>query len=248
MSREARPVTGQPELTPPESLPSRPRHVAIIMDGNRRWADQRGLPRLGGHRAGVANLRQVLKHLGEHGIPYVTIYGFSTENWKRDKDEVAGLFRLFEQVIERETAELHKNGVKIRHLGRLRGLSPKLQELVKQAIELTRHNTGITLSVAFNYGGRGEILDAVRRLIADGIAPAQIDEGLFGHYLYTDGLPDVDLLIRTGGELRTSNFLMWQSAYCELYFTSVLWPDFNGEEVARALKDFSQRQRRFGGR
>jgi len=155
------------------------------MDGNRRWADQRGLPRYEGHRAGVANLRKVLMHLGKYGIPCVTIYGFSTENWKRNKKELAGLFRLLEEVIEHETDELHKNGVKIRHLGRLEALSPKLQQVVKYAIQLTRQNAGITLSVAFNYGGRTEIIDAVRRIIAEGIAPEQIDEALFERYLYT---------------------------------------------------------------
>jgi undecaprenyl diphosphate synthase len=218
------------------------------MDGNRRWADQRGLPRYDGHRAGVTNLRQVLKHLGDNDIPYVTIYGFSTENWKRDKDEVTGLFRLLEEVIEREAAELHENGVKICHLGHLEGLPPGLQQAIEQAIELTMKNTGVTLSVAFNYGGRSEILDAMRQIMADGIDPAQIDEALFSRYLYTNGLPDIDLLIRTGGEFRTSNFLIWQMAYSEMYFTSVLWPDFDSSEVAKALKSYSQRQRRFGGR
>ncbi|RJQ41359.1 MAG: di-trans,poly-cis-decaprenylcistransferase [Dehalococcoidia bacterium] len=225
-----------------------PRHVAIIMDGNRRWAERRGLPRHEGHRAGVANLRRVVRQMGELGIPYVTIYGFSTENWKRDKNELAGLFRLLEEVIERETAELHQNGVKIRHLGRLEGLSPKLQEAVKNAIQLTSRNTGVTLSVAFNYGSRSEILNAIQKIIADGVAPEQIDEARFERYLYTCGLPDVDLVIRTGGEFRTSNFLMWQSAYSELYFTSVLWPDFNDEELSRALGTFARRERRFGGR
>lgn len=246
MPRETSPVTGL--NTPPEPLPSIPRHVAIIMDGNRRWADQRELPKNEGHRAGVANLWQVLRQLGEYGISYITIYGFSTENWKRDKNELTSLFRLLEEVIERETAELHKNGVRIRHLGHLEGLSPRLQEAVKNAIQLTSHNTGITLSVAFNYGGRTEIIDAVQKIIADGVAPERVDEALFEQYLYTDGLPEVDLLIRTGGQFRTSNFLMWQSAYSELYFTSVLWPDFNGKEVTRALTSFGQRERRFGGR
>ena len=241
-------ISGQTGPTSPESFASIPRHVAIIMDGNRRWADQRGLPRYEGHRAGVANLRRVLKCLGEQGVACVTVYGFSTENWKRDKSELAGLFRLLEEVIEHETAELHKNGVKIRHLGRLERLSPKLQQSVKQAVQLTGQNTGLTLSVAFNYGGRAEIIDAVRRIAAEGVVPEKIDETMFARYLYTEGLPEVDLLIRTGGEFRTSNFLMWQSAYSELYFTSVLWPDFDGEEVAKALEWFGQRQRRFGGK
>jgi undecaprenyl diphosphate synthase len=248
LPREEKPLTGQTEPTSSESFASIPRHVAIVLDGNRRWADRRGLPKHEGHRAGVANLRRVLNYLGEQGVDCVTVYSFSTENWKRDKTELAGLFGILEEVIEHETAELHKNGVKIRHLGRLERLSPKLQQAVKQAVQLTGQNTGLTLSVAFNYGGRAEIIDAVRRIVAEGITPEQIDESMFERYLYTDGLPDVDLLIRTGGEFRTSNFMMWQSAYSELYFTSVLWPDFDGEEVAKALKWFGQRQRRFGGK
>ena len=234
-------------VTPPEAIPINPRHVAIIMDGNRRWADKRGIPRYEGHRAGVSNLRQVLQQLGDYEIPYVTIYSFSTENWNRDEDEVTGLFLLLEEIIDQEASELHKKGVKICHLGHLEELSPKLQQSVNRAIELTKNNTGITLGIAFNYGGRREILDAVRKIIDDGVPPSQVDEALFSRYLYDDKLPDVDLLIRTGGEFRTSNFLIWQMAYSELYFTSVLWPDFNGKEVDKALESYRQRQRRFGG-
>ena len=248
MLRKVNPDTRQlPSVTPSKVTPISPRHVAIIMDGNRRWADKRGLPRYEGHRAGVENLRRVLQYLGDYEIPYVTIYSFSTENWKRDEDEVAGLFHLLEEVIDQEASELHQRGVKICHLGRLDGLSSKLQQALNRAIELTKDNTGITLSVAFNYGGRREILDAMRKIMADGVPPPQIDEALFSRYLYNDELPDVDLLIRTGGEFRTSNFLMWQLAYSELYFTSVLWPDFNGKEVETAIKFYRQRQRRFGG-
>lgn len=248
MLRKVNPDTRQQSsVTPSKMTPISPRHVAIIMDGNRRWADKHGLPRHEGHRAGVENLRRVLQSLGDYEIPYVTIYSFSTENWNRDEDEVAGLFHLLEEVIDQEASELHKKGVKICHLGRLEGLSLKLQQALNRAIELTKDNTGITLSVAFNYGGRREILDAMRKIMADGVPPPQIDEALFSRYLYNNELPDVDLLIRTGGEFRTSNFLMWQIAYSELYFTSVLWPDFNGEEVEKALKSYRQRQRRFGG-
>ncbi len=224
-----------------------PNHVAIIMDGNGRWAQQRGLLRLEGHRAGVESLRSVIECLNEYQIKYVTIYGLSTENWKRPEDEITGLLNLLEEIIDEETVELHKRGVRLRHLGRLDGLSLRLKRVVTRGIELTKNNTGMTLSFAFNYGGRTEILDAVRHLIAEGIPPQKIDEKLFNSYLYTAGLPDVDLVIRTGGELRISNFLMWQAAYSEYYFTEVLWPDFDKKEVEKALLSYSQRQRRFGG-
>jgi len=224
-----------------------PNHIAIIMDGNGRWAQQRGLPRLEGHHAGVDNLRSVIDCLREYQIKYVTIYSFSTENWKRPKDEVNGLLIILEEIIAKEVAELHKKGIRLRHLGRLDSLPPYLQQAVNSAIELTGNNTTMTLSFAFNYGGRSEILDAVRQLIAEGIPPQEIDEELFNRHLYTAGLPDVDLLIRTGGEFRISNFLMWQSAYSELYFTEALWPDFDKKEIEKALLTYSQRQRRFGG-
>jgi len=224
-----------------------PNHVAIIMDGNGRWARQRGLLRLEGHRAGVENLHSVIEYLDEYQIKYVTFYAFSTENWNRPKGEIAGLLRLLEERLNKETAELHKRGVRLRHLGRLDGLPLRLQRAVNKALELTKNNTGMTLSFAFNYGGREEILDAVRHLIAEGIPPQEIDEGLFNSYLYTARIPDVDLVIRTGGELRISNFLMWQAAYSEYYFTDVLWPDFDKKEVEKALLSYSQRQRRFGG-
>jgi len=224
-----------------------PNHVAIIMDGNGRWAQQRGLPRLEGHRAGVGSLRSVIECLSEYQIKYVTIYGLSTENLRRPEEEITGLLNLLEEIIDKETVELHKRGIRLRHLGRLDGLSPHLEQAVTRVIELTKNNTGMTLSFAFNYGGRTEILDAVRRLIAKGIPPQKIDEKLFNSYLYTAGLPDVDLIIRTGGELRISNFLVWQAAYSEYYFTEVLWPDFDRKEVEKALLSYSQRQRRFGG-
>jgi undecaprenyl diphosphate synthase len=230
-----------------EKIVHLPNHVAIIMDGNGRWAQQRGLPRLEGHRAGLESSRSVIECLNEYQIRYLTLYGLSTENWKRPSDEITGLLNLIEEIIDEETSELHKRGVRLCHLGRLDGLSPRLKQAVTKAVELTKNNTGITLSVAFNYGGRTEILDAVRHLIAEGIPPQKIDEKLFNSYLYTAGLPDVDLVIRTGGELRISNFLMWQAAYSEYYFTEVLWPDFDRKEVERALLSYSQRQRRFGG-
>ncbi len=217
------------------------------MDGNGRWAEQRGLHRLDGHRAGVKNIRSIIEYLNEYQVKCVTLYGFSTENWKRPEDEVKGLFHLLAEAIDKETRELHKRGVRLRHIGCLDGLSHSLQLAVNRAVELTKNNTGMTLSLAFNYGGRIEILDAVRHLIAEGIPPQNIDEKLFNSYLYTADLPDVDLLIRTGGELRISNFLIWQAAYSEYYFTKVLWPDFGKKDIDKALLSYSQRQRRFGG-
>ena len=224
-----------------------PNHVAIIMDGNGRWAEQHGLPRLEGHRAGVESIRPVIECLNEYGIKYVTLYAFSTENWERPEYEIAGLLTLLEEAIDKEVPELHKRGVRIRHLGRLEGLPESPRLAISKALELTKNNTGMTFSFAFNYGGRIEILDSVRHIIAEGIPPESIDENSFSDYLYTAGLPDVDLLIRTGGELRISNFLIWQTAYSEFYFTDVLWPDFDKKEVEKALIAYSQRQRRFGG-
>jgi undecaprenyl diphosphate synthase len=224
-----------------------PRHVAFIMDGNGRWAEQRGLSRLDGHRAGVKNIRSIIEFLHSKAIEYVTLYAFSTENWKRPENEVNGLFHILAEIIGEESRELHKNNVRIRHIGSLDGLSLRLQESIKKALELTADNSGMTLGVALNYGGRAEILDAVRRLIADGVIPEKIDEKSFRDYLYTADFPDVDLVIRTGGELRTSNLLIWQTAYSEYYFTPVLWPDFNEEELEKALQAYSLRQRRFGG-
>ncbi len=228
------------------ALTKRPVHVAIIMDGNGRWAHKRGLPRLAGHRAGVENIRHVLEAAVEFGVQVLTVYAFSTENWGRPEDEVHGLLGIFEETIGREVPELHKNGVRLRHLGQLEGIRPEMREAVQRAIELTKNNTRITLNVAFNYGGRAEILDAIRRMIQDHVKPEQVDEALFSSYLYTAGLPDPDLIVRTAGEMRLSNFLIWQSAYAEYYATSALWPDFDKQELYKALLAFSQRQRRFG--
>ena len=195
----------------------------------------------------MKNIRPIIKYLGEHGVEYITLYAFSTENWNRPEEEVNGLFRLLEEVIGEESRELHKNNVRILHVGSLEGISPGLKKSIKEAVELTAKNTGVTVGVAFNYGGRAEILAAVRRLIADKIPPDNIEEKLFGKYLYTAGFPEVDMVVRTGGEFRTSNFLVWQAAYSEYYFTPVLWPDFNEESLEEALLTYSQRQRRFGG-
>lgn len=224
-----------------------PNHIAFIMDGNGRWAEKRGLPRLEGHGAGIENTRSVISYLDKLHIKYVTLYSFSTENWNRPQEEVSGLLSILEESIEKNTLELHKNSVRLRHLGRLNRLPKQLKEAINWALKLTKNNNGMTLSLAFDYGGRLEILDAIRDIIAKGISPKEVDGKLFSNYLYTAGLPDVDLVIRTGGELRLSNFLLWQSAYSEYYFTEVLWPDFNTKEVEKALTVYSQRQRRFGG-
>ena len=223
-----------------------PTHVAIIMDGNGRWAKQRGLPRNEGHRAGVENMRCVLEGAVEFGVKVMTIYAFSTENWARPEEEVRGLLSIFEEVIAREVTELHKNGVKLRHLGTLDGVNDKMKEAVKSAIELTKNNDAITLNIAFNYGGRAEILNAIARMIEDRVAPERLDEKVFESYLYTAGVPDPDLIIRTAGEMRLSNFLIWQAAYAEYYSTPTYWPDFDKQELYKALVAFSQRQRRFG--
>ncbi|MGB5934018.1 MAG: polyprenyl diphosphate synthase [Anaerolineae bacterium] len=229
-----------------EALVTIPQHVGIIMDGNGRWAREHGLPRLEGHRAGTENIRRVLEACSEFGIKILTIYAFSTENWGRPQVEVRGLMRILEEVIDREVQSLHKNGVRLRHIGRLEGLSQRLQQAVRDALELTKENDRLILNVAFNYGGRSEILDAVRRLMGDGISPQELSEELFERYLYTAGLPPPDLIIRTGGEMRLSNFLIWQAAYAEYYSTPTYWPDFNEEELHKALLAYSQRERRFG--
>lgn len=223
-----------------------PNHVAIVPDGNGRWAEQRRLPRLTGHQAGADNMHRIVEYLNEYQIKYVTLYGFSTENWSRPKNEVLGLFQILEEFINKYVQEIHEMGIKLRHLGRLNELPKGLQRAINRGVELTKNSTGMTLSVAFNYGGRAEIIDAVRRIIADGIPPQNIDEELFSSYLYTAGLPEVDMVIRTADELRLSNFLIWQSAYSEYYFTNTLWPDFDKKEVEKALIAYSQRQRRFG--
>ena len=223
-----------------------PCHLAIIMDGNGRWARSRGLPRLAGHRAGTENIRWILEGCVEHGIKILTLYAFSTENWGRPSAEVRGIMRILEQTIDRELQELHQNSVQLRHIGRLGGISKELRRRVREAIELTRHNDRIILNVAFNYGGRTEIVDAVRRLVESEVDPDRLDEHLFSQYLYTAGLPDPDLIIRTAGELRISNFLIWQSAYAEYYATPTYWPDFNRDELDRALLEYNSRERRFG--
>ena len=223
-----------------------PRHIAIIMDGNGRWARKRGLPRIAGHRAGTENLRKIIRACVDLGIQYLTIYAFSTENWARPKEEVKGLMGILEDVVENETAELNSEGVRIRHIGCLEQLNPRLQKKITQAIDLTKNNQRLILSIAWNYGGRDEILQAVRKIISEGVSAGKVDEKLISSHLFTDDIPDPDLIIRTSGEMRTSNFLMWQSAYSEWYFTDTLWPDFSREELQKALQDFKLRERRYG--
>ena len=224
-----------------------PVHVAIIMDGNVRWAQKRHLTRLQGHRAGTDNIRRVVETFARYKIKYLTLYAFSTENWRRPKSEVNELIQIVTRVIARETRAMHKKGVRLRHLGRLDRLSPKLQEQVRYAVDLTENNTVIDLNVAFDYGGRAEILEAVRRLIKESPPTEALDEAMFSNYLYTAGLPDPDLIIRTAGEVRLSNFLLWQSAYSEFYSTPVFWPDFDDTEIRKALVAYSERERNFGG-
>ncbi len=223
-----------------------PYHLAVIMDGNGRWAKARNLPRLAGHRAGVENLRRILRACSEFGIKILTIYAFSTENWGRPEAEVRGLMNILETVIDRELNQLHANGVQLRHIGELEGLSPMLQRKVRKAIELTRNNDQLILNIAFNYGGRQELLQAIRRIVNDGIPAAEIDESLIDYYLYTAGQPDPDLIVRTAGEMRLSNFLLWQASYAEYYSTPVYWPDFDREELLKAITNYAQRERRFG--
>lgn len=223
-----------------------PTHIAIIMDGNGRWAAARGLPRLAGHKAGTENLRQIIRAAVEFGIRYLTIYAFSTENWRRPQDEVSGLMLIIEDVIERELGELHQQGVQLRHIGRLEGLRPQLIEKVNDAIHLTENNNRLVLCIAFNYGGRDEITCAMRRMLADKLEPSDVSEDLVSRYLFTSGVPDPDLIIRTSGEMRISNFLIWQAAYSELYVTPTYWPDFDKEELRKAILEYGSRDRRFG--
>jgi undecaprenyl diphosphate synthase len=242
-------VTGSEALTrelaavPPERLP---RHVALIMDGNGRWAARRGLPRIAGHERGTDNIRRITYTAGEIGIRYLTLWAFSTENWKRPRDEIDGIMRILSEVIKRETEELHRQGAQLRHIGSLDGLEPDLQRAVRNAIDLTKGNDRLILTLAFNYGGRQEIVHAIREIVRSGIPADEIDEATIGRALYTRDMPDPDLIIRTSGEVRMSNFLIWQAAYAELYFSPVLWPDFEPDHLREAVLDYCRRERRFG--
>ena len=224
-----------------------PVHVGIIMDGNGRWAKQRGLPRLAGHRAGTKNLRRVIRAAANAGIKHLTFYAFSTENWSRPEEEVGGLMGLLGEFIETETPELHKEGARLLHIGHLEHLEPQLRQKIENAIELTKNNTRIDVILAFSYGGRDEIVTAVRKIVAAGIPAEEITQQTLSENMFTVGIPDPDLIIRTSGELRTSNFLTWQSVYSEWAFPQVLWPDFDEVALNQVLEDYAKRDRRFGG-
>lgn len=242
------------ERTPdpaPVTLPAAgPRHVGVIMDGNGRWAVSRGLPRTAGHRAGVEALRNVVKACPELGVGFLTAYAFSTENWKRSKDEVDFLMFLLVDYCRRDADELHRNGVKINAIGRIDDMPPLQRDEIRRAMELTRDNTRLVLNLAVNYGGQAELVDAMRALAtevqAGRLRPEEITEAAITRCLYTAGQPDPDLLIRTAGEMRLSNFLLWQASYSEFWVTDVAWPDFRREHLEQALNDYRQRERRFG--
>ncbi len=235
-----------PALAPAESIENVPEHVAIIMDGNGRWAASRGLPRLAGHEAGTSNIRRITQAAGALGIRYLTLWAFSAENWSRPQEEVSGIVRILGETLDRELDELHRQGAQLRHIGSLEGLPTELRNAVLAAIELTRENDKLVLTLAFDYSGRQELLAAIREIVAAGIPPGEIDEATIDRYLFTRDLPDPDLIIRTSGEYRLSNFLVWQSAYSELYFSPVLWPEFGPRDLEEAVRDFSRRERRFG--
>ena len=244
-----RPTKSQPKNTDDVvGLPNPPYHVGIIMDGNGRWANANKKSRFQGHRAGTENLRRVLTDSVDFGVKMLTIYAFSTENWTRPPKEVKGLMKILEMVVDRELEELHQNGVQLRHIGQLDRLDPILQKKILHAIDYTKNNEKLIVNVAFNYGGRNEIIEAVQKLIKDNVTSEAVTETLLSNYMYTAGSPDPDLIIRTSGEFRTSNFLIWQAAYAEYYITPTYWPDFNREEYYRALSEFCNRDRRYGGR
>ncbi len=234
-----------PEETP-ENFTKVPQHIAVIMDGNGRWARARGLPRVAGHRAGTENLRRVITSCVEFGVKYLTFFAFSTENWGRPQEEVQGLMTILADVIDKELAELHQEGVQLRHIGHLDRLDVHIRQKILHAIDLTKNNDRLILNLAFNYGGRDEIICAIRQIITDGVKADEVNEELFNRYLFTAGTPDPDLIIRTSGEMRLSNFLIWQAAYAEWYITPTLWPDFDREELQQAIRVYGQRDRRFG--
>jgi undecaprenyl diphosphate synthase len=239
-------VTATDPVTAEDGAGLLPRHVAIVMDGNRRWARLHGLSEGEGHSAGVDAIRPIVEHCADLGIEALSIYAFSRENWARDEGEVATLFALLEAAIRRETPDLVRQGVRVRILGRIEELPDQTRASVADALSATEAGHRMTLNVAFNYSGRSEIVDAVRRAVTDGLMPADIDEEAIRARLYTADGPELDLLIRTGGEQRISNFLIWQAAYAELYFTDVLWPDFAPATLDAALAEFARRSRRFG--
>ena len=228
-----------------------PQHIAIIMDGNGRWAKARNLPRTMGHKAGVETIRRIIKEGDRLGIKYMTLYAFSTENWKRPKDEVNALMKLLVQYLRSEVSELHRNKVVLRVLGDITALADECRKEIEESIELTKNNTGLVLNFAFNYGGRDEIIRAVKNVVDDvqegKINKENITQELFANYLYTKDSPDPDLIIRPSGEQRISNFLLWQCAYSEFWYSNVNWPDFSEKDLQRAIYDYQNRDRRFGG-
>ena len=232
----------------PATIGTVPAHIAIIMDGNGRWAAARRLPRMAGHRAGTENLRHIITACVELGVKHLTIYAFSTENWKRPGDEVQGLMQILADVLQKEIDELHEKGVRIVHIGRLEGLTPDLREQIVNAVRLTESNDRLILNVAWNYGGRDEIVHAVQEIARLGLPPEQITEQMVARHMFSTASPDPDLIIRTSGEMRTSNFLVWQGAYSEWYFTETLWPDFGKQALEEAITAYNNRSRRFGGR
>ena len=224
-----------------------PQHVAIIMDGNGRWAAQRGLPRIAGHQRGTENIRRITTAAVELGVKYLTLWAFSTDNWRRPQEEIQGILAILSEVLDRETDELHRQGARLRHIGSLQGLAPELQEAILGAVAKTADNDRLVLTLAFNYSGRQEMLAAIRSLVESGLSAEEIDEAAVQAHLFTHDIPDPDLIIRTSGEHRISNFLLWQSAYAELLFTSTLWPDFGADDLRQAVDEFGRRERRFGG-
>ena len=222
-------------------------HIAIIMDGNRRWAKNNMLPSAMGHKKGVEALKKTLKAAHKFGVKYLTLYAFSTENWNRKQEEVDFLMGLLANTIKSQLDELNQNNVKLRFIGYLKALNPTLQEILAQAVETTKNNTGVNLQIAINYGARNEITNAIKDMMYQGVKPEDVDEELVSKFLYTNQIPDPDLLIRTGGEMRISNYLLWQIAYCELYITSIYWPEFDEEALKNSILEFAKRQRRWGG-
>jgi undecaprenyl diphosphate synthase len=243
-------VVGSPDAAPTEDFAvprdELPRHVAIIMDGNRRWAKGRGLSEMEGHAAGVEAVREIIRHSVRRGIEVLSLYAFSRENWARSDDEVGGLFMLLEKVIRNETDELRRQGARVRVLGRMAELPEETRNSILAACDATSGGTRLQLNIAFNYSGRTELVDAARSLVARGLQPDEIDEEVLAGALYTAGLPDPDMVIRTGGDERLSNFLIWQAAYAEFYFDPILWPDFGPAALDAALVEYASRQRRFG--
>jgi undecaprenyl diphosphate synthase len=239
--------TGDEDARSPVTGARVPVHVAIIMDGNGRWAKRRGLPRAAGHRAGTENIRRIIERFNDHGVRILTLYAFSTENWRRPRAEVNALIRLLGRFIKREVDNFDRNNIRLQFLGHLENLPDWLQRQVLDAVERTQDNTGLVLNICFSYGGRDDVVNAIRAIVDAGIPASEITEELIADHLTTHGQPDPDLVIRTAGDVRISNFMIWQAAYAELYFTETLWPDFGRVDIDEALTEYGRRQRRFGG-